>query len=54
MPSSMDASQCGNDRLRFGVHSISQKLSEYNIIRVLNIMKLNNIILYNDNIVLEF
>ncbi len=31
---SMGAGQCGNDRPGFGVHSITQKLSAYNIIRV--------------------
>ncbi len=42
----MGAGQCGNDRPGFGVHSITQKSSAYNIIRVLNIIKLNyNIIL---------
>jgi hypothetical protein len=42
----MDASQCGNDRPRFGLPAVTQKLSAYNIIRVLNIikLKLNNII----------
>jgi len=30
----MGAGQRGNDRLGFGVHSITQKLSAYNIIRV--------------------
>jgi hypothetical protein len=36
----MDASQCGNDRPGFGLHSVSQKLSAYNIVRDLNIKKL--------------
>ena len=40
----MDARQCGNDRPGFGVHSVTQKLRAYNIIRVLNIIKLK---LYN-------
>ncbi len=30
----MGASQCGNGRPGFGVHSVTQKLSAYNIIRV--------------------
>ncbi len=37
---SMGAGQCGNYRPGFGVHSITQKLSAYNIMRVLNIIKL--------------
>ncbi len=40
----MGAGQCGNDRPGFGVHSITQKLSAFSIIRVLNIIKLK---LYN-------
>ena len=48
---SMCASQCGNDQPGFGVHSVTQKLSAYNNIRVLNIIKLNYIILYYYNIV---
>ncbi len=49
---STGAGQYGNYRPGFGVHSITQKLSAYNIIRVLNIIKLKYIILYNYNIVL--
>jgi hypothetical protein len=30
----MGAGQCGNDQPGFGVHSITQKFSAYNIIRV--------------------
>ncbi len=30
----MGASQCGNDRPGFGVHSVTQKLRAYNVIRV--------------------
>jgi hypothetical protein len=48
----MGAGQCGNYQPGFGVHSITQKLSAYNIIRVLNVVNLNYIILYNYNIVL--
>jgi hypothetical protein len=36
----MDRGECGNDRPEFGVHSVTQKLSAYNVIRVLNIIKL--------------
>ncbi len=36
----MVASQCGNDRPGFGLLPVSQKLRAYNIIRVLNILKL--------------
>jgi hypothetical protein len=46
----MRASQCGNDHPGFGLLSVSQKLRAYNIKRVLNIIKLNSIILYNYNI----
>ncbi len=41
----MGAGQCGNDRPGFGVHSITQKLSAYNNIRVKHYkIKLYNII----------
>ena len=36
----MGARQCWNDRPGFGMHSVTQKLRAYNIIRVLNIIKL--------------
>ncbi len=35
----MDRGECGNDRPGYGVHSVTQKLSAYNIIIVLNIVK---------------
>ncbi len=54
LAASMDASQCGNDRPRFGVHSVSQKLSEYNIIKFWNIVNFKYITLYNYSIALEF
>jgi hypothetical protein len=40
----MGASQCGNDRPGFGLPSITPGIAGYNIIRVLNIIKLK---LYN-------
>jgi hypothetical protein len=49
-----DASQCGNDRPRFGLPAVTQKLRGCNIIRVLNIIKLNYIIVYDINIAYSF
>jgi hypothetical protein len=40
----MDAGKCANERPRFGRLAVTQKLRAYNIIRVLNIIKLK---LYN-------
>jgi hypothetical protein len=44
----MEVGECRNDRLVFGVHSVTLKLRVCNIIRVLNIKKLelHNIIVY--------
>ncbi len=43
----MDASQYWNDLPRFGLPAFTQKLLAYNIKRVLNIIKLDCITLYN-------
>jgi hypothetical protein len=44
----MDASQCWNDRPRFGVNSISQKLSAYNSFKH---YKIKSLVFYNYNTV---
>jgi hypothetical protein len=52
MPAS--AGMTDRDLACSAVHSVSQKLSGYNIIRVLNIIKLKPYNIINCNIVLEF
>ncbi len=50
----MDASQCGNDRSGFDMIAVTPKTAIIQCYRVLNIIKLIYILLYNIYIVLSF
>ncbi len=50
----MDTNQCWNDQPYFGLPAVTPETAGYNIIRVLNCITLNYIILYNICIVYNF